>query len=88
MVIKGLLNYGYREDALRLAGKYVELVDKVFAETGALWEKYDVVKGEVAVSKEYVSPKMLGWSAGVYLFCRRRNNFAIAIRESSCYNTR
>ena len=71
IVIRALLDYGYRADALRLARKYVTVVDKVFAETGALWEKYDVVKGEVSVTKEYVSPKMLGWSAGVYLYCRR-----------------
>ena len=70
IMVNALLGYGYREEALRIARKYVSVVDKVFAETGALWEKYDVVKGEVSVTKEYESPKMLGWSAGVYLFCR------------------
>ena len=71
VMIQALENYGYHEDALRIARKYVTVVDKVFAETGALWEKYDVVKGAVSVTKEYESPKMLGWSAGVYLFCRQ-----------------
>ena len=71
IMITALLDYGYREDALRIARKYVSVVDKVFAETGALWEKYNVVKGEVSVTKEYESPKMLGWSAGVYLYCRK-----------------
>ena len=71
IMINALFDYGYHEEALRIARKYVTVVDKVFAETGALWEKYDVVKGEVSVTKEYESPKMLGWSAGVYLFCRR-----------------
>lgn len=70
IVVQALERYGYHEDALRIARKYVTLVDKVFAETGALWEKYDVVKGEVSIAKEYESPKMLGWTAGVYLFCR------------------
>ena len=70
IMVNALLGYGYREEALRIARKYVSVVDKVFAETGALWEKYTVVKGEVSVTKEYESPKMLGWSAGVYLFCR------------------
>lgn len=71
VVAQGLLNYGYEEEARRIARKYVDLADKVFAETGALWEKYNVVSGTVAVTKEYVSPKMLGWSAGSYLWCHR-----------------
>ena len=70
VVAQGLINYGYTADAKRIARKYVEVADKVFSETGALWEKYDVVKGTVSVTKEYESPKMLGWSAGVYLWCR------------------
>ena len=62
----GLDNYGYREDALRVAKKYVALVDKVFAETDNLWEKYNVVKGNIEVTNEYKMPAMMGWSAGAY----------------------
>ena len=71
VMINALENYGYHEDALRIARKYIGVVDKIFDETGCLWEKYNVVKGEISVTREYDSPKMLGWSAGVYLFCRR-----------------
>ena len=64
---KGLDKYGYREEAHRIANKYVTLVDKVFAETGNLWEKYNVVEGNINVSNEYKMPAMMGWSAGTYL---------------------
>ncbi len=67
IAIMGLDRYGYREEALRIAGKYVRLVEKVFAETGNLWEKYNVVEGNIQVTNEYGLPAMMGWSAGVYL---------------------
>ncbi len=69
MTLCGLLRYGYREDALRIARKYVEVVDRNFETTGCLWEKYDTLSGTVSVTKEYESPQMMGWSAGVYLYC-------------------
>ena len=67
IVVRGLLNYGYIEDGKRIAEKYVKLVEKVFKETGHLWEKYNVVEGNINVSNEYKMPTMLGWSAGVYV---------------------
>ena len=67
ITIMGLDKYGYREEAHRIANKYVTLVDKVFAETGNLWEKYNVVEGNINVSNEYKMPAMMGWSAGTYL---------------------
>ena len=42
-----------------------------FAETDNLWEKYNVVTGKVSVTKEYHTPPMMGWSAGVYLYCEQ-----------------
>ncbi len=71
VVVRGLLRYGYTADAKRLARKFVKTVDKVFAETGDLWEKYNVTNGTVSVTKEYESPRMLGWTAGAYLECQR-----------------
>lgn len=68
MVIKGLLNYGFKSDALRIAGKYASLVEQNFEKTGTLWEKYNVVTGEVSTASEYKTPTMMGWSAGVYLY--------------------
>lgn len=69
MVIKGLSNYGYHEDAVRIAKKYIGVVERNFESSGNLWEKYNVVDGTVSVTKEYETPTMMGWSAGVYLYC-------------------
>lgn len=59
--------YGYRDDALRIADKFVRLVEKVFDQTNNLWEKYNVVDGNINVTNEYDMPPMMGWTAGVYL---------------------
>ena len=72
IAIVGLDRYGYTEEAKRTAEKYIRLVDKVFDETGNLWEKYDVVNGSVVVGCEYETPPMMGWSAGVYLAALNR----------------
>ena len=70
VVVHGLLRYGYRKEALRIAEKYKRLVEKVFNTTGKLWEKYDVTTGGVSHNKEYETPAMMGWTAGVYIdFC-------------------
>ena len=71
IMVQGLLNYGYREEAMRIAEKYVELVERCFEQTGHLWEKYNVENGTVQVVDEYKMPAMLGWTMGVYyLFCK------------------
>ena len=69
LVINGLLRYGYEDDALRIAEKYCRTVDRAFERTGNLWEKYNVVTGDISATPEYDTPPMMGWSAGVYLFC-------------------
>ena len=69
VIIKGLANYGYKEDAKKIAEKYASLVENTFSETGDVWEKYDVETGKPAGS-EGGQHRMMGWSAGVYLWCR------------------
>lgn len=64
----GLKRIGLFDDAKRVAEKYVLTVEKVFEKTGRLWEKYDAVTGEVAVTCEYETPPMMGWTAGVYRY--------------------
>lgn len=61
-------NYGFDDDAARIARKYVNAIDKNFEESGNLWEKYNAVDGSLLVSGEYDMPAMLGWTAGVYLY--------------------
>lgn len=69
IMVQGLLNYGYIEEAKRIALKYVDLVETCFDSTGHLWEKYNVVAGNVQVVNEYDMPPMLGWTFGTYYFC-------------------
>ena len=71
LVVHGLDNYGYKADAARIAEKYVSSIEKIFAETGALWEKYNVTDGSIRVNDEYEMPEMLGWTAGVYMDLKR-----------------
>ena len=73
IAVEGLLRYGFDEDALRIAKKYVALVESNYETTGYLWEKYNVVDGSVLVSQERLAsemPPMMGWSAGVYLYMK------------------
>ena len=68
IVARGLLRYGFQQEAVRVAKKYVALVDRNFAAHGNLWEKYNVVTGAIDVAQEHESmPPMMGWTAGVYL---------------------
>ena len=64
--VYALANYGFKEDACRVAEKYVKSIEKIFEETGTLWEKYNVFEGSMNVTDEYEMPEMLGWTAGVY----------------------
>jgi len=72
LAINAFLNYGYVEDAKRVAQKYVNLVETNFEKTNNLWEKYNVVTGGVDIEDEcsaghQVMPAMMGWTSGVYL---------------------
>jgi alpha,alpha-trehalase len=60
-----------KEEERLVRNKFVSLVDKIFAESGQLWEKYDASKGTVSLTREYVTPPMMGWTAGVYEYCRK-----------------
>lgn len=69
--VQALDKYGYKADAQRIAEKYVRTVIRNFQATGNLWEKYNAVTGGTDVKSEfgYPLPKMVGWSAGVFVFC-------------------
>ena len=71
ITVVGLNNYGFIEDAKRIAKKYVDLVDTNFEKTGGLWEKYNAVTGGIDAVSEYGTPEMMGWTAGVYLYCKK-----------------
>lgn len=67
IVIKGLLNYGYIDEAKRIAKKWLDLNKKVFKETGKFWEKYEVITGEVGRPGRYPNQEGFGWTNGVFL---------------------
>lgn len=69
IVYRGLARYGYKEDAERIARKYVGVVWRGFLETGDLWEKYNAENGSTKTTAEanYITPAMMGWSAGVLM---------------------
>ncbi|MCF8405731.1 MAG: alpha,alpha-trehalase [Bacteroidales bacterium] len=69
LVIKGLLNYGFENDADRIAGKFIDLVVENYQKTHNLWEKYNIMDGSTNTVDEYEMPAFLGWTAGVFNFC-------------------
>jgi len=66
LVVKSLDNYGYKEDAQRIANKYVEVNTALFEEHGKLFEKTDAETGKKDEA-EYSADPMMGWTAGVYV---------------------
>ena len=71
ITVQALLRYGHKEDAYRLAGKFVNMIDRNYEQTGNLWEKYNICTGEPSVSKEYETYPMMGWTAGIYVAFRK-----------------
>lgn len=67
IVIKGLMNYGFKDDAIRLAKKYLDLNKRILSKTGHLWEKYDVVKCDVGKSERYPTQIGFGWTNSIFL---------------------
>jgi len=67
IIVRGLMNYGFRKDAHRIAKKYLDLNKKIFAKTGKLWEKYDVVKGTLSSKERYPTQSGFAWTNSVFL---------------------
>ena len=61
MVICGLRCYGAEELAGEIAGKLYRAAEKIWQETGTVWENYD--PNEVICPKEHAQPDFCGWSA-------------------------
>ena len=67
IVIRGLMNYGFRNDAERIAKKFLDLNKKIFRKTGMLWEKYDVVKCEIGKSERYPTQCGFAWTNAIFI---------------------
>lgn len=70
--VEGLKAVGLIDDAKRIAEKYCKTVETVFEKTGMLWEKYDASKAEVAFTTEYETVPMMGWTAGMYKYFKKK----------------
>jgi alpha,alpha-trehalase len=65
---EGLRRYGFGETAREGRRRWLDLNDRVFAATGKLMEKYDVVNADLtAGGGEYPNQDGFGWTNGVYL---------------------
>jgi alpha,alpha-trehalase len=67
--VEGLLKYGFLDDALRIAHKFVHLILKNFKKTRLIKEKYDVVNMDNETSLigfGYSANEIgFGWTNGV-----------------------
>ncbi len=66
VVISGLKRYGYFEDAARIAVKWLTMCAEVFAQTGRMWEKYNVVSRDADAVTAYRNQEGFGWTNGVF----------------------
>ena len=68
IAVEGLRRYGYDELADEITKRWMALVEKVFATSNKLVEKYNVVDGDgLGGGGEYVLQDGFGWTNGVYL---------------------
>ncbi|HXC96447.1 MAG TPA: trehalase family glycosidase [Edaphobacter sp.] len=70
LAVKGIDQYGFTDDAIRVAQKFSSTVLQNFQHDGTIREKYNVVNGSanVAVATGYKSNVVgFGWTNGVYL---------------------
>lgn len=63
---------GHRALGQRIAAAFVDSVERTFALTGDIWEKYNALEGTIQVQDEYPMPAMMGWTAGCYVVARQR----------------
>ena len=68
MAYKGLKNYGFTELCNQIKNNWLANCEKVFAETGKMMEKYNVMDTTVSAGGgEYPNQDGFGWTNGVYL---------------------
>jgi alpha,alpha-trehalase len=75
IVIKGLMNYGFRDEAARIAKKWLNMNEAVFLKTGQFWEKYDVVNRDIGVSNPDRYPTQSGFAWTNAIFVRLAHEF-------------
>ncbi len=71
IAVQGLRRYGYREEADRIAGKFLSMVQQEYARSGDIEEKYDVVRrqDDVSANLRYgyrTNEAGFGWTNAVF----------------------
>lgn len=67
VAIVGLRQYGWTYIADLIADSWLAMVGKLYAESGQLFEKYDVVACSAGAGGEYATETGFGWTNGVTL---------------------
>jgi alpha,alpha-trehalase len=75
LTVISLDKYGYRDDAVRIAKKYIDVNTALFQKYSKLYEKTDAETGDISYA-EYASTPMMGWTAGVYVVLAEFLGFA------------
>ena len=76
MVTEALLRYGYRIEAMNVATAFLDLQIRLFEKTEKLWEKYNVVSGDLNFPVErYRVPPLHGWSSASVVLLGRLLGF-------------
>ncbi|MEM7485072.1 MAG: alpha,alpha-trehalase TreF [Bacteroidota bacterium] len=66
IAVKGLLNYGYEEEAKEIMGRWLALNERVYQNTGKMMEKYNVEDLTLlSGGGEYETQDGFGWTNGV-----------------------
>ena len=65
-VTQGLLRYGYRDEAVRIALKWLRLVAGRLHQDGAIFERYNVVDSDGPTPGRYGPQRGFGWTNGVF----------------------
>ncbi len=73
ILYQGLMKYGYETEARRIASKYLNLQLAIHEQTGKLWEKYNVVEGNLSLPRErYDVVPLHGFSCASVVYLGRR----------------
>ncbi len=68
VAVEGLKKYGHTDLAQEIAQRWTNTVDEVFARTGKVMEKYNVVQPDIpGGGGEYPNQDGFGWTNGVYM---------------------
>ncbi|MGN6499733.1 MAG: alpha,alpha-trehalase TreF [Tsuneonella sp.] len=65
IAVAGLNRYGHEDLGREIALRWIETVETTFAETGLLFEKYDIENPSVGRGGEYATQVGFGWTNGV-----------------------